>query len=135
MALRFSKMNGFIFGFQRFVWWPKWTPASSSSGTNSIVVDIGRWRWLGPQRDGEDATPLPCSQPEFHGPRAGSTLPLRPTVRDQLLQDRKADFTVVQCVTQVAALEDPGRRDPAHWQTGKLRDVSSSARPRIRQDG
>src|SRR5581483_11583619 len=23
-------MYGFIFGFQRLVWWPKWTPASSS---------------------------------------------------------------------------------------------------------
>jgi hypothetical protein len=22
-------MKGFIFGFQRRVWWPKWTPASS----------------------------------------------------------------------------------------------------------
>src|SRR3954453_9879850 len=25
------KMNGFIFGFQRFVWCPKWTPASNRS--------------------------------------------------------------------------------------------------------
>src|SRR5919106_2460685 len=24
-------MNRFIFGFQRRVWWPKWTPASRSS--------------------------------------------------------------------------------------------------------
>ena len=23
-------MNGAIFGFQRWVWWPKWTPASRS---------------------------------------------------------------------------------------------------------
>ena len=30
MPLRSAKMNGFIFGFQRRVWWPKWTPASSS---------------------------------------------------------------------------------------------------------
>ena len=30
MPLRAPKMNGFIFGFQRLVWWPKWTPASSS---------------------------------------------------------------------------------------------------------
>ena len=28
MPLRAPKMNGFIFGFQRLVWWPKWTPAS-----------------------------------------------------------------------------------------------------------
>src|SRR4029079_17459932 len=31
MPLRSPKMKSFIFGFQRFVWWPKWTPASSSS--------------------------------------------------------------------------------------------------------
>src|ERR1043166_945036 len=31
MPLRSPKMNGFIFGFQRFVWCPKWTPASSRS--------------------------------------------------------------------------------------------------------
>ena len=30
MPLRSAKMNGFIFGFQRRVWCPKWTPASSS---------------------------------------------------------------------------------------------------------
>src|SRR5271165_4245093 len=30
MPLRSPKMNLFIFGFQRRVWWPKWTPASSS---------------------------------------------------------------------------------------------------------
>jgi hypothetical protein len=31
MPFRSPKMNSFIFGFQRFVWCPKWTPASSSS--------------------------------------------------------------------------------------------------------
>src|SRR5262249_12485568 len=31
MPLRASKMNGFILGFQRLVWCPKWTPASNSS--------------------------------------------------------------------------------------------------------
>src|SRR5438309_11866813 len=30
MPLRAPKMYGFIFGFQRLVWWPKWTPASRS---------------------------------------------------------------------------------------------------------
>src|SRR6476620_562743 len=33
-------MKGFIFGFQRVVWCPKWTPASSNSGTNSVVSAI-----------------------------------------------------------------------------------------------
>src|SRR4030095_843337 len=31
MPFRSPKMNGFIFGLHRFVWWPKWTPASSRS--------------------------------------------------------------------------------------------------------
>src|SRR5262252_3120634 len=31
MPFRSPKMNSFIFGFQRFVWCPKWTPASSRS--------------------------------------------------------------------------------------------------------
>src|SRR5579885_2271390 len=31
MPPRSVKMNRFIFGFQRRVWWPKWTPDSSSS--------------------------------------------------------------------------------------------------------
>src|SRR6266496_4466624 len=31
MPLRSPKMNSFIFGFHRFVWWPKCTPASSRS--------------------------------------------------------------------------------------------------------
>ena len=31
MPPRSVKMKRFIFGFQRRVWWPKWTPASSSS--------------------------------------------------------------------------------------------------------
>jgi hypothetical protein len=28
IPLRSAKMNGFILGFQRRVWWPKWMPAS-----------------------------------------------------------------------------------------------------------
>ena len=31
IPLRSPKMKRRIFGFQRRVWWPKWTPASSSS--------------------------------------------------------------------------------------------------------
>src|SRR5437764_5047964 len=40
MPLRSPKMNRFIFGFQRRVWWPKWTPASSSCfiETTAIVL-------------------------------------------------------------------------------------------------
>ena len=37
MPSRSPKMNGFIFGFQRRVWWPKWAPASSSARTEGGV--------------------------------------------------------------------------------------------------
>src|SRR6266498_5572322 len=60
-------MKGFIFGFQRFVWCPKWTPASNSSGTNSVVSAIkrnSRGREL-PERECEDATARVDAQPEI----------------------------------------------------------------------
>jgi hypothetical protein len=36
--LRASKMNGFILGFQRFVWCPKWTPDSNNSFTPMLNI-------------------------------------------------------------------------------------------------
>ena len=52
MPLRSVKMKRFIFGFQRRVWCPKWTPLSSSSrmvttamlwySLRSLVVPPGR---------------------------------------------------------------------------------------------
>src|SRR5687768_847363 len=38
MPLRSPKMYFCIFGFQRFVWWPKCTPASSSSFTVNAAI-------------------------------------------------------------------------------------------------
>ena len=38
MPFRSPKMYGFILGFQRLVWWPKCTPASS----NSLVAIPGK---------------------------------------------------------------------------------------------
>ncbi len=38
MPLRSPKMYCFIFGFQRRVWWPKWTPASSRSLMLTLVA-------------------------------------------------------------------------------------------------
>src|SRR4051812_44503946 len=38
MPLRSPKMYSFIFGFHRFVWWPKCTPASSRS-FNAIATN------------------------------------------------------------------------------------------------
>src|SRR3954470_23927743 len=39
--LRSPKMYGFIFGFQRWVWWPKCAPASSNCCIVTTVVAIG----------------------------------------------------------------------------------------------
>jgi hypothetical protein len=59
-------MNGFIFGFQRFVWCPKWTPASNNSGTNSVVSAIREIpEGELPEREVEDATASADAQPEI----------------------------------------------------------------------
>src|SRR5690242_14588177 len=58
MPLRASKMNGFIFGFQRLVWCPKWTPPSSNSLT-PILITI--FLWLKARRH------LPADHPAEHG--------------------------------------------------------------------
>src|SRR5205823_14670355 len=42
MPLRASKINGFILGFHRLVWCPKWTPESSNSLT-PILITIFLW--------------------------------------------------------------------------------------------
>ena len=39
MPLRAVKMYGRIRGFHRLVWWPKWTPASSS--WRSVTAGMG----------------------------------------------------------------------------------------------
>src|SRR6186997_2916202 len=45
MPPRSVKMKRFIFGFQRRVWWPKWTPASRSSRieTTDNAVLLAVW--------------------------------------------------------------------------------------------
>src|SRR5580704_15982854 len=49
MPLRAPKMKLFILGFQRLVWWPKWTPASiisrmvigASPGAGCAISSVG----------------------------------------------------------------------------------------------
>src|SRR5690349_9773359 len=43
MPLRAPKMYGFIFGFQRLVWCPKWTPASSRFFIVTSVIGFPCW--------------------------------------------------------------------------------------------
>src|SRR5262245_36259981 len=40
MPFRSMKMYFFIFGFQRRVWWPKWTPASSRSFMRMSLIRL-----------------------------------------------------------------------------------------------
>src|SRR5689334_712805 len=89
-------MKGFIFGFHRFVWCPKCTPASNNSGTNSVVSAIREIpEGELPKRDAEHATTPRRAQPEI-GARvhAGSraTHPLYVGVRD--------DFSAYRAKTQ-----------------------------------
>ncbi len=46
IPLRSVKMNRFIFGFQRWVWWPKWTPASSISRIDTTDMGYLLRLWL-----------------------------------------------------------------------------------------
>src|SRR2546426_12785221 len=46
MPPRSVKMKRRIFGFQRRVWWPKWTPASSSSRIETTDIGIRSPFWL-----------------------------------------------------------------------------------------
>src|SRR5215831_19373544 len=45
MPFRSMKMNFFICGFQRRVWCPKWTPASSRSFMPISATALLRWGW------------------------------------------------------------------------------------------
>src|SRR5437764_10493965 len=46
MAPRSVKMKPRILGFQRRVWWPKWTPASRSSRIETTDIGISSPFWL-----------------------------------------------------------------------------------------
>src|ERR671937_2706043 len=46
MPPRSVKMKRRIFGFQRRVWWPKWTPASRSSRIETTDIGLKSPFWL-----------------------------------------------------------------------------------------
>src|SRR6266516_2348549 len=50
--------------------------------------------------------------------------PFRRAVFEKLLEHRKTDFAVIQCVTEIAAFVNPSRRDPRERQAGKLFDLA-----------
>src|SRR5215510_4265563 len=72
MPLRASKMNCFIFGFQRRVWCPKWTPASSSSFRPTCC--IRPFSRLGPIYAPVSFSPARRPTPQHFG-RGGSPAP------------------------------------------------------------
>src|SRR5690349_11075877 len=49
-------MNRRIFGFQRRVWWPKWTPASRSSRMETTATCVFPFRFDGVAPVGPDGT-------------------------------------------------------------------------------
>ena len=83
IPLRSAKMNGFILGFQRRVWWPKWTPASSSwrIETDGTVGGEPPVRLYPPRTLVGTATrrrPLDVAcrhRPDRNGPRVSSVRP------------------------------------------------------------
>src|ERR1700681_4409013 len=62
-------------------------------------------------------------------------LPLGVTVREKLLEDIEAHLSVVQCIAQIATLENPSGRNPAERQIEEALNFVRAARPRIGEDG
>src|SRR5689334_13138623 len=52
MPDRSVKMKRRIFGFQRRVWWPKWTPASRRSRMEATAIEIAPSGWIWAAPDG-----------------------------------------------------------------------------------
>ena len=74
MPPRSAKMKRRIFGFQRRVWWPKWTPASSSSRmetTDIRFLSLGFGRFAGERRV-EPAFRRPAPPPGRCSPGRGT---------------------------------------------------------------
>src|SRR5215204_1256040 len=88
MPLRSPKMNSFIFGFQRFVWWPKCTPASSRSFM-AIAVKLPPTCSRRRGRHGRCATPLALAELETLA-RAGEPVLLPRLAQVAIRQDERA---------------------------------------------
>src|SRR5690606_22300841 len=104
MPLRWVKMKGFIFGFQRRVWWPKCTPASSSWSRPTSAMSCFLFSW------GRCTPRSGCAAPERGGNSTlrelealaclgtAGLLPLdlpRVTCQHTLLAERGTGFLVV----------------------------------------
>src|SRR5581483_8496413 len=83
MPLRSPKMNRFIFGFHRRVWWPKWTPASNSCFMLTTAIAVpppvvwpGRAHRLATvtvsATGGQVSAPAGCRRPEQCSPEGSA---------------------------------------------------------------
>src|SRR5918992_237075 len=86
MPPRSVKMKRFIFGSQRRVWWPKWTPASSSS--RMLTTDMFPLRFR--LQHGRRARVEPAFRRERHRHRHPSFPPGRVQERSILASDRRS---------------------------------------------
>jgi hypothetical protein len=65
MPLRASKMKGFILGFQRRVWCPKWTPDSNNSLTPILTQFSFGWESLQADHPAEHGIDFDVIRPAF----------------------------------------------------------------------
>src|SRR5688572_21940124 len=100
-------MNRFILGFQRRVWWPKWTPASSNCFivTTATVPPIG---WSDPDAAPPGGDDRGCAGRSLTGPATVAE-------RLELYSDRRAH------------LDAPGPCDPQQGQEQHGRHQSRRA--------
>src|SRR5439155_18868240 len=80
MPPRSVKMKRFIFGFQRRVWWPKWTPASSNcfivtTATLTPFPSVRRTAGRGTAGGGDRGYARPVDNDPGEVPERPATLP------------------------------------------------------------
>src|SRR5262249_45719541 len=115
MPLRAPKMYGFIFGFQRLVWWPKCTPASSRFFIVTSVIP-GAGRSTLPSRSPSKRVPVPETEASRQSKSREASLTHR--VQELLVLHRALDLVVqelhglhgVQLGEQLAEDPDPVQR-------------------------
>src|SRR5829696_9071497 len=122
MPLRSPKMYSFIFGFQRFVWWPKCTPASSRSFM-AIAVKLPPTCSRRRGRHGRCATPLALAELE-------SLARARQPVLLPFLDPRVAgkEPVLLQRLPQIAVRHDECARDPETHGSGLTGHAAASDR-------
>src|SRR6478752_10075292 len=127
MPPRSAKMNRFIFGFQRRVWWPKWTPASSKSfmeTTDTVFLSVWLQRPAARKRNRRSRHRLSrlCRRVGGQETRARvATVSNEPYAHASESAMRRAAATLAAAVSVVAVLAPLARRT----RTGVVRGPSA----------